>query len=75
MIINDHEDATYYARLHLEQENELGKGIAEIDARPSDCIALAIQHDAPLFVAPHVWADAEDMTWALNKAKEGSDED
>lgn len=72
IVINDHEDDTFFARLHLEQHNELGDNIAEIDARPSDCITLATLHKAPIFVAPHVWDNAEDMSWALRKDEDGT---
>ena len=41
VIITEMKNSTYYARLILKQENELGKKFVEIDARPSDCIALA----------------------------------
>ena len=33
-IINDLKNNTYYARLILQQENELGRKLVEIDARP-----------------------------------------
>src|SRR6058998_2544133 len=36
VIINDLKNSTYFARLILRVENELGKKILEIDARPSD---------------------------------------
>ena len=44
VIVNDLKHGTYFARLVLSAENELNqKKIIEIDARPSDCIAMAIQ--------------------------------
>ena len=43
-IVNDLKTETYFARLIISAENELfEKKIVELDARPSDCIALAIQ--------------------------------
>ena len=46
-IVNDLKLGTYYARLVLSMENELKqKKIIEIDARPSDCIAMAT-HSMP----------------------------
>lgn len=53
------EDGTYYAVLCLEQENELGKSVVEVDARPSDCLVLAARCSAPVYVARSVW-DAEE---------------
>ncbi len=48
--ITDMVDGTYYAMLVLERS-----GIRlEIDARPSDALALAVRVGAPIFVAEHV---------------------
>jgi uncharacterized protein len=42
VIVNDFKRGTYFARLVLSAENESQqKKIIEIDARPSDCIAMA----------------------------------
>lgn len=49
VVINDVEDTIYYARLFLEQNEGTKKTILEIDARPSDCITLAIIHKIPIF--------------------------
>ena len=46
VIISDLRDRTYYARLILKQNGRT----FDIDSRPSDAIALAVQADAPLFV-------------------------
>ncbi len=67
VIINDLKNGTYFARLILKQENELGQKIIEVDARPSDCIALAVQAKAPLFVSKAVFDEVEDMTEVLKK--------
>ncbi len=61
-----YEAEIFYARLVIKAENEImEKKIVELDARPSDCLALAVRHNAPVFVAPEVWAQLEDMTSAL----------
>ena len=75
VVINDLKDETFFARLHLVQENELGRNLVEIDARPSDSIVLALRHRCPIVVARSVWDAAEDMTWALDQAKERAEED
>ena len=50
VIVNNLRHGTYFARLVLSAENELNqKKIIEIDARPSDCIAMAIQQSAPIY--------------------------
>ncbi|HRZ57461.1 MAG TPA: DUF151 domain-containing protein, partial [Candidatus Paceibacterota bacterium] len=52
VIINDLKSETYFARLIISAENELfEKKIVELDGRPSDCIALAIQQKAPIYVS------------------------
>ena len=71
VIVNDLKHGTYFARLVLSAENELNqKKIIEIDARPSDCIAMAIQQSAPIYVSVDVWDAAEDMTETLRKMQE-----
>jgi hypothetical protein len=67
VIINDLKNSTYFARLILKAENELGKKILEIDARPSDCIALAVQQKSPIYVAEKVFNAVEDMTEVLKR--------
>ncbi len=74
VLINDLKDETYFARLTIVQENELGRNVVEIDARPSDSMALALQHQCPILVARSVWDAAEDMTWALDQASGEKDE-
>ena len=75
VVVNDLKDGTYFARLVLSAESEpQQKKIIEIDARPSDCIAMAIQQSAPIFVSLDVWDEVEDMTEVLRKMQqEGPD--
>ena len=71
VIVNDLKHSTYFARLVLSAENESQqKKIVEIDARPSDCIAMATQQRAPIYVSLDVWDEVEDMTEALRKMQE-----
>ncbi len=74
VIVNDLKDGTYFAKLVLSAENKLKqKKIVEIDARPSDCIAMATQQSAPIYVSLDLWDQLEDMTEALRKMEqEGS---
>lgn len=55
VVISALKDHTYYAKLRVRQEGEL----VEIDARPSDAIAVAVTCDPPLpiFVAEDVLTD------------------
>jgi uncharacterized protein len=71
VIVNDLKGGTYFARLVLSAENELKqKKMIEIDARPSDCVAMATQQRAPIYVSLDVWDQVEDMTEALRKMQQ-----
>lgn len=75
VIITELKNSTFFARLVLQQENELGKKIVEIDARPSDCLALATAQKRPVYVRADLFAEVDDMTAALEKINEmGSSE-
>ena len=67
VIINDVQNGTYYARLILSMENELGHKIIELDARPSDSITLALLSKKPIYVTQEVLDKVEDMTEIFNK--------
>ena len=65
-IINDLKNGTYFGRLIITAENELHqKKIIELDARPSDCMAMAAHQKAPVFVSQIVWDEVEDMSELL----------
>jgi uncharacterized protein len=49
IVITDIEDTIYFARLYLEQQIGDQKTIIEIDARPSDCVTLAILNNIPVY--------------------------
>ena len=70
VVISDLDEGTYFARLYLQQASDLGRNVVEIDARPSDSIAIAIQQQCPLYVARHVWEAADDMSDLLRHAEE-----
>ncbi len=72
IIITELKNATYYARLILQQENELGRKIVEIDARPSDCLALATAQKRPIYVSTTLFEQVEDMTEVLDRINESS---
>ncbi len=70
VIITDLKNSTYFARLVLQQENELGKKIVEIDARPSDCLALAAAQKRPIYVRNTLFEQVDDMTEVLDRINE-----
>jgi bifunctional DNase/RNase len=73
IIISELKDGTFYAKLGFDSQ--------EIDARPSDAIALAVRFGAPIFVADNVMDEASFLpeeepeggatSDALPKQKEG----
>jgi len=54
VVINDVQDTTYFARLFLELNREDYRQIVEIDARPSDCITLALMNSIPVYCTREV---------------------
>lgn len=54
IVINDIQETVYFARLFLEQDLGQYRHIIEIDSRPSDCIILALMHNAPVFCSKEV---------------------
>lgn len=70
IIITELRNTTYFARLILQQQNELGRKIVEIDARPSDCLALATAQKRPIYVSAKLFEQVEDMTEVLNRIQE-----
>lgn len=67
IVVNDAREGTFFARILLRMENELGKKIVELDARPSDSIVLALQQKRPIYVARSVFESVEDMTEILER--------
>src|SRR6201997_1024416 len=70
VVITELKNSTYYARLILHQQNELARKIVEIDARPSDCLAIATAQKRPIFVSAPLFDQVEDMSEVLNKINE-----
>ena len=67
VIINDAREGTFFARILLKMENELGKKLIELDARPSDSMVLALQQKRPIYVARQVFDAVDDMTEILER--------
>ena len=51
----DLQDKTYFAKVYLERDDEM----FAIDARPSDCIALALRTKSPIFVLESLLRDGD----------------
>jgi bifunctional DNase/RNase len=54
VVVNDLRGDTFYARIVLD----LNGRHVEVDARPSDAIALAVRFQIPIYVAPTVMENA-----------------
>jgi hypothetical protein len=74
-VIVNMENEIYYARLILEAENEImERKIIELDARPSDCLALVVRCGAPFYVVRQLWDTLEDMSGVLAEMRESHGE-
>jgi len=70
VVIVKAEGEVFFARLFLQVENELmEKKIVELDARPSDSIALAVRDSAPIYVLEEVWGELNDVSNLLDDMK------
>lgn len=65
VVITELKNSTYFARLILRQESELGSKLVELDARPSDSLALAAAQKRPIYVAQRLFQEVEDMSEVL----------
>ncbi|GAB4245678.1 MAG: hypothetical protein OHK005_11180 [Candidatus Methylacidiphilales bacterium] len=74
IVINDLRNDTYFARLTLKSANEVHKIITEIDARPSDCIAIALETKKQIHVAKRVWDQVTDLSAYLDQMKKKFEE-
>ncbi len=54
IVISELADETYHARLYLERDGT----VVELDARPSDCVALAVRAEMGILVADEVLQQA-----------------
>ncbi len=78
VVIDELRDGTFYAKIRYVYEGKEG----QLDARPSDAVALAVRVEAPIYVAPSVLDEAgiptEDENMPVEQAEaveeeEGSD--
>ncbi|MDR9416493.1 MAG: bifunctional nuclease family protein [Gracilimonas sp.] len=76
VYINDLSEGTFYAQIIYERENKK----VQLDARPSDAIALAVRFKAPIYVNSEVLEEAgistepehQTLEQALNADTEGA---
>ena len=59
-------EKTYFAKVFLERDNE----VLTIDARPSDCIALALRTRSPIFVKEELLREEDSVEEASEPSME-----
>ncbi len=63
VVITELKESTFYASIFVEQDGT----VQEIDARPSDSIALALRSSSPLFVDDSVFEQCEPLLKPISK--------
>lgn len=69
VVVYNENEGTFFTRINVEMENELGKKIIELDGRPSDTFPIALRTSAPIFTERALLDSLEDMGEALKKLK------
>lgn len=62
IVINDLRDSTFFAQIRVIVSRSGSDRTLEIDARPSDAIALALRTEAPIYVAQSVLDQAQTIS-------------
>lgn len=57
VVIDDLYNGIFYAKIQLSKEGES----LEIDARPSDAVAMAVRFEAPIFVSEEILATGSEL--------------
>ena len=76
ITINELKDSTFYAKIKFDVST-----IEEIDARPSDAIAIALKFSAPIYVASYIMdevgflPEGEDANILKSQTEEDEDEE
>ena len=63
VVITELKESTFYASIFIQQNG----GTQEIDARPSDSIAIALRSSSPLFVDESVFEQCEPLLKPISK--------
>ena len=69
IVINDAREGTFFARILLGQDGPVARKVAEVDARPSDALVLAVKAKRPIFIAKNVLDTCDDMTEMLMRLR------
>lgn len=71
VVITDLKEGVFYARLIVRNNGE----VQEIDSRPSDAIAIAVRHAAPIFTYEKILAEAGIEVSETEEEEEGETQD
>ena len=69
VVISDVREGVFFAKVVVRMDGPVASKLAEIDARPSDSLVLAIKAKAPIVVLPAVVEACDDMAEALAKLR------
>jgi bifunctional DNase/RNase len=69
VVIVDVKEGIFFARVLLGQDGPVARKLAEVDARPSDALVLAVKAKRPVFLAKSVLDACEDMTETLARLR------
>lgn len=69
VVIVDAQDGVFFARIVVKQEGLVAKKVAEIDARPSDALVLALKTKCPIYLNRKVLDAFEDMAETLARLR------
>lgn len=62
-------DGVFFARVILKQDGPVARKIAEVDARPSDALILAVKSKRPVYILRSVIEACEDMAETLARLR------
>lgn len=69
VVIADVREGVFFAKVIVRMEGPAATKLAEVDARPSDSLVLAVKAKAPVIVMPSVAEACDDMSEALAKLR------
>lgn len=76
VVIVSMKEEVYFARVIFQVENEIQeKKIVELDARPSDCIALAVRTNSPIYVVTSLWDSLANVSETLEEMRREGEDD
>lgn len=69
VVVLEVKDGVFFARVVVVQEGPVARKVAEVDARPSDALVLAVKAKRPVFLSRQVVEACEDMTETLARLR------